>query len=434
MRRFYQQLWGWRETSAVPPAFLNMPRFFYIARDKIRKKITGVEESKNQDELIARLQAKGLIVIDVRLESKKIEAELKARPHKSKFKRGHFRVSADDLTLFCRQLATLLGAGVTILEALVIISKQVTSRRFYNVINDLKKDMEAGLSLHEAMAKSRSVFSQMWVNLVESGEASGNLAIVLSRLASYLEQAAKFRSKIISALIYPLILMVVGLGALLFLTIKIIPSFANLFTGFNIELPLLTQILIGASNFIRHYLIFLILAVIVIIFLIKSYISHPEGRRRYESFLFWLPLFGDFFRNLLVERFSSEMSTLIESGVPILYALELSERSVNNLIMGEIIHSVKEGVRQGRSLSVPMEKSEFFEPMVVQMVRIGEEVGDLSGMFKKLNSFYQEYVETFLTRFTSMFEPIMLVFIGLVIGIMVIGMFLPIFQISQIGG
>jgi type IV pilus assembly protein PilC len=283
------------------------------------------------------------------------------------------------------------------------------------------------------MAKCPRVFSDLWVNLVESGEASGNLAIVLSRLASSLERNEQFRSKIISALLYPAILLAVGLGALIFLTTKIIPTFAALFAGFNMQLPFLTRLLIGASSLIRQYVIFLIIAIAVAVFLIKRYIKIPDGRRRYEKFLFRLPLFGEFFRVLVVERFSSTMSTLIESGVPILYSLEVTERSVNNLVMGEIIRDVKEDVRQGRSLSAPMEKSGFFEAMVVQMVTIGEEVGDLSGMFKKIDSFYQEYVETFLSRFTSMFEPIMILFMGIIIGIMVIGMFLPIFQISQLG-
>ncbi len=410
-----------------------MPRFSYIAKDKTGKKISNVEECASKDELITRLQSKGLVVINVQPELKKVKARQKISPAEFIHRHRHYRITPHDLSLFCRQLATLIGAGVTILEALNIILRQVFSRRLYSAICDLRRKMEEGLSLHEAMATNRSVFSELWINLVESGEASGNLAGVLSRLAGYLERKARFRNKIISALIYPVILMIVGMAALLFLTVKIIPSFATLFSGFNVKLPALTMMLIGASNFIRRFLPLLAVGIIAVIFLVKGYISRPEGRKKYEGFLFRLPIFGDFFRDLVVERFSSEMTTLIESGVPILYALEISERSVSNLVMSEIIRNVKEGVRQGRSLSAPMEKSGFFEPMVVQMVNIGEEVGDLSGMFKKINSFYQESVETFLTRFTSMFEPIMLVVIGIIIGVMVVGMFLPIFQISRLG-
>ena len=410
-----------------------MPRFFYIARDNTGKKITGVEQRLNQDELVAWLQAKGLVVINIILESAGRGAKAKTQLSRPRFKRGHFRITANDLSLFARQLATLVGAGVTILEALYTISKQVSSRRLYNVIGDLRKDMEAGLSLHESMARYSKVFSPLWINLVESGEASGNLGIVLSRLASYLERDAQFRAKIISALIYPIILIVIGLGALIFLTIRVIPTFANLFASFKIQLPLLTRVIIGASNFMRHYLVYIILAVAAAVFVTRRYIRRPEGKRRFENFIFRIPIFGEFFRNLVIERLSSELSTLIESGVPILYALEITERSVNSLIVAEVIRHVKEEVRQGRSLSIPMQKSGFFEPMVVQMVNIGEEIGELSGMFKKINSFYKDYIETFLARFTAMFEPFMLVIVGIMIGIMVIGMFLPIFYISQIG-
>jgi type II secretory pathway component PulF len=268
---------------------------------------------------------------------------------------------------------------------------------------------------------------------VESGEASGSLAVVLNRLAAYLERNASFKRKIISAVIYPVILLIAGTGALLFLTIKIIPTFAQLFEGFKMQLPFLTRVLIKVSFFVRTYFLILVGLVLMGVFSFKRYISTPNGRRQFEKLEFNLPIFGDFFRVLIIERFSSEMSTLLESGVPILYSLEIAEHSVDNLIMADIVRRIKEDVREGKSLSRALEKYGFFDPMVVQMVNIGEEIGELSNMFKRLNLFYQEYVETFLTRFTSLFEPIMLLFMAVVIGIMVIGMFLPIFQIAQLG-
>ena len=353
---------------------------------------------------------------------------------KGKFSLKHNRITSADLTLFCRQLATLLGAGVTILKSLDIISQQVSSKRLYLVINDLKKNMEAGLSFHEAMAKHPEVFSELWTHLVESGEASGNLAVVLSRLAGYLERTAAFMKKIISALIYPAILFVAGISALLFMTIKIIPTFAEIFSGFHIKMPFLTLVLIYVSKFIRGYFLLIIAGLGAGVWFFRKFISTKEGKKKYEEFLLKLPVFGEFFHTLIIERFTSEMSTLVESGVPILYSLEIAERSVDNLVLGEIIRNIKDDVRAGKYLGLSLEKSNFFDPMAVQMINIGEEIGELSNMFKRLNAFYQEYLDTFLTRFTSMFEPIMLVFIGAVIGTMVIGMFLPIFQIAQIGG
>lgn len=411
-----------------------MAKFFYIARDNFGKKITGFEESSSAEEAVSRLQAKGLIVINVTPEYEDLKGLKEEVVSKSKFKFRHYGINSDDLVVFCRQLATLLGAGVTILKSLDIISMQVASFRLYNIIKNLQRNMEAGLSLHEAMAKHHSVFSELWVNLVESGEASGNLAMVLNRLATYLERNAAFKRKVISAIIYPAILVTAGLGALLFLTIKIIPTFAELFKGFDVQMPLLTQMLISFSEFLRKYFLFIFLGITAGFILLKRYIRTKDGRRQYETLKFKAPIFGEMFRALVIERFSSEMSTLVESGVPILYSLEIAEHSVGNLVMSDLIRKVKEDVRDGKPLNQPLAKSGFFEPMVVQMVAIGEEIGELSPMFKKINVFYQEYVETFLARFTTIFEPAMLVFMGILIGIMVIGMFLPIFQIAKITG
>ena len=411
-----------------------MPKFAYIARDIKGAKVTGTEESSTADELTSRLQLRNLVVVNIIPESKEetLAVAVQAEGKQRRFRR--YGVSGDDLVIFCRQLATLLGAGVTILKSLDIISKQVYSRKFYNVLRELEKHMEAGLSFHEAMSKYPNIFSELWINLVESGEASGNLAVVLNRLATYLERRSAFKRRIISSLIYPAILMVVGIGALLFLTVKIIPTFAELFKGFNVTLPLFTRVLIRVSYFIRKGMLGIIGMIIATAFILRRYIKTKDGRRRFEQLEFKLPLFGEFFRSLVVERFSSEMSTLIESGVPLLYSLEITEHSVSNSVMAGIVRKIKEDVREGKPLNSSLDKSKFFEPMVIQMVAIGEEIGELPQMFKRINTFYEEYTETFLARFTSMFEPIMLIFMGVVIGIMVVGMFLPIFQIASIGG
>jgi type II secretory pathway component PulF len=260
------------------------------------------------------------------------------------------------------------------------------------------------------------------------------LAIVLNRLAGYFERTAAFKRKIISALIYPMILLFASLGALLFMTIKIIPAFAEIFKGMDMEIPLLTKILIAFSVFLREKIFLVMGAAGVVIYLLKRYINTKAGRKRYENFKFRLPLLGEFFHAIAVERFSSEMSTLLESGVPILYSFEIAEHSVGNSVTAEVIRGIKDEVRDGKPLMDPFEKCGFFEPMVVQMVGIGEEIGELPQMFKKINAFYQEYTETFLGRIVSMFEPAILIFMGGVIGIIVVGIFMPIFQMTQIKG
>lgn len=405
-----------------------MPKFFYVTRDTSGNKVTGVEEAFFKDELVLRLQARGLIVVGVSGEKESKNASLTDR-----LRLRRYRITNQDLVLLCRQLATLLSAGVNILKSLDILSQQVASRKLYNVLIEMQRSMEQGLSLRDAIAKHPKVFSELWVNLVESGEAGGNLAIVLTRLASYLERNEAFKRQIISALIYPAILLLASVSALLFMTMKIIPIFAELFLGFNIELPQLTKILIAVSSFLRKYIFIIAGLEILGYYMFKKYTGTRKGRMRYEELKFKLPLFGEFYKALVVERFSSNMTTLLESGVPILYSLEITERNVSNLVLADIIHKVKEEVRAGKSFSQPLDNSKFFEPMVVQMVRIGEEIGELPDMFKKINAFYQESIQTFLNRFSVLFEPLMLVFLGVVIGVMVIGLFLPIFKLTEIG-
>jgi type IV pilus assembly protein PilC len=412
-----------------------MPRFYYIARNRLGAKETGMEESLTQEDAVIKIQSRGLVVINVIPEGSEAFGDPTA-DHilRVKFKPKHARITKEDLMLFCRQLSTLIGAGVTILMSLEIISKQVASRKLYDVSMDLKKNMEAGLSFHEALAAHPKIFSDLWINLVESGEASGNLAVVLNRLAAYLEKEAEFRNKIISALIYPAILTSAGVGALLFLSLKIIPNFAEIFKSFNIELPWLTQLLVSMSVFLKKYIIVIVLFIGAFIFIFRKYVETKSGRWNLEKFQFKLPVFGEFFLAFSIEKFSSEMATLLESGVPILYALEISGRSVNNLIVADVINKIKDDVREGKPMRDSLERSGFFEPMVIQMVSIGEEIGELPQMFKRINSFYQEYCDTFLTRFVSLFEPFVLIFIGGVIGLMVVGMFLPIFELAKISG
>ncbi|MDD5044991.1 MAG: type II secretion system F family protein [Candidatus Omnitrophica bacterium] len=411
-----------------------MAKYFYTVRDASGKKIVGYEDAASKEEAVSSLQSKGMVVISVAepFEGAKLEGAYQA-VSKPKYFKMHGRVKSNDLVLLSRQMATLLSAGVTVLRTVDILKKQVTSTRLLSTLNKVTKDMEAGLSLHESLAKHPKIFSDLWINLIESGEASGNLPLVLTRLASYLEKRAEFKRKIISALFYPVILLCVALGAITIFILFVIPTFQKLYQGFNITLPLPTQLLLDFSVFIRQAILFIIGGIIVLVWLFRRYVSTEHGRRQWEKFRFNLPLFGEFFQVSVIESFASEMSTLIESGVPILYALEITERSVNNKTVADIVRTIKEDVRTGKSLSNPLERSGFFSPMVVQMVTIGEEIGDLPNMFKKISIYYQEYTETFITRFAASFEPLMIVFMGAIIGTMVICMYLPIFKIASVG-
>ncbi|MDD5618494.1 MAG: type II secretion system F family protein [Candidatus Omnitrophica bacterium] len=416
-----------------------MSKFSYIARTKEGTKETGYVEAASRDEAITNLQRKDLVVTS--LVQYDTPATYKDHDEKratlSGGKKMHFKhrgVKSIDLVVFARQLSMLLGAGVSLMKALDVIGKQVDSERLYEVLSEMVKDMEAGRTFKDSLAKYKNIFSDMWLYLVETGEASGNLPIVLNHLANYLEDRQAFKSKIVSALMYPGVLFVVATGAVFFFVIKIVPTFTQILTSMNVALPIPTQILITISEVLRKNFVFLVLATIGLVFFIKKMLRVDSFRAVVERIQLSLPLFGNFFRFMMIETFCTTMSILIESGVPIIYALDISERSQPNKTMREIISNVKLNVREGKSFSVPLEKTGFFPPMVIQMVATGEEIGELANMFKRISKYYQEYLEAFVARFASLFEPLMIVFMGVIIGAMVISIFLPIFSLASASG
>lgn len=408
-----------------------MPRLSYIARDKEGKKLTGTEDAIDSDALLARLQNQGLVVIEIKPFEESV-AETRVKLKKSSGS-THRRVKINDLIILARQLAVMTDAGVTLLRSLEIVSQQVESALLYRAIRQIINDLEKGSSFSSALNKHPKIFSQFWSSLVEVGEASGNLPVILNKLADYLETKADFQSKLISASIYPGVLLVVSTGAIAFFALVIIPRFTEIFNTLNIPLPFLTQKLVGAFDFIKTKFLFILFLFGAIIFSIARFARTEFGRKQIEILLLKLPLFGKFYRVLIIERFTSQMAILIESGVPILYALEISERMVVSRSMAEVIRNIKNQVREGKLIAEPMNKSGFFTPMAVQMVLIGEETGELDKMLKRVAVFYQDYVGTFVNRLGTLIEPLMLIFMGAVVGTIVIAMFLPIFSIASGG-
>lgn len=409
-----------------------MPKFSYICRKKSGEKEAGVVEGPSQDEVLAQLQKKGLYVTSIiPFEVSKKDAVPTKDRRVARKQFTHGGVNDNDLVTFSRQLAMLLSAGISLLRALDVILKQVDSKKLSVIVVQVRQDMEGGKTFRDSLAKFPDIFSPLWINLIETGEASGNLPSVLDKLAHYLEESASFRRKIISALMYPGILLLVSVAAVFFFIIKIVPTFATILDSFGVELPLATKILITLSNVLRKRFLLMAGAIVGGVFFLKKLSKQPGISRMIEEVTFKLPIFGEFSRYLLLERFATTLSILIESGVPILYALEISERSAGSMKMAETIQYVKKNVKEGKNMAQPMEKSDFFTPMVVQMVAIGEEIGELSGMLKKIAKFYQEYLEVFVTRLAAIFEPLMIVFMGVIIGAMVISIFLPIFSLAS---
>ena len=411
-----------------------MPRFTYIARDENGKKKTAMIEAKDEDSVVLGLQNQGLFVI--RVFSGTIEDKgpkrLKVKREAPRF--SHSRIKLNDLVLFSRQMATMLDAGVTLLKTLDVILEQVESKTLYKAVSGVRDNLERGSSLSSALAKYPRIFSRFWVSLVEVGEASGNLPVVLERMAKFLEDKAEFQRKIMSGLMYPVVLFVICIGATSFFAFNIIPRFVEIFSSFGVPLPKLTQTIVNLFGFLREKVLFLILGISAIIFLLRKYAKTSVGRRQLEMVLFKVPLIGNFLKVLVTERFTSQMSILVDSGVPILYALEITQRMVGSLIMEAAIEDVKQSACEGQLIAGAMGRSGFFTPMVVQMILIGEETGELGNMLKKIAFFYEAYITTFVERFTVLFEPFMLVFMGAVVGTIVISMFLPIFSIATIGG
>jgi type IV pilus assembly protein PilC len=402
-----------------------MPFFRYLARDKSGKLIDEITETVSEEELVSGLQAKGLLVISVAL-APGVKANKKVDN-----RRYHSGIKPSDLIMFSRELATLLGAGVTLIKSLEILCKQIESKTLLRTVEQIKKDVEGGYTFQNALKKHDKIFSSFWINLVETGEASGHLPLSLEQVAAYLEDSAELKRKVMSALIYPIILVVVATSAIAIFLLRIIPIFTEIFKGFNVELPVLTQIVINISNVIRKYFFVAIGISITLVFLIKKYISTETGKWKFDEFILKIPVMGQLIKEIATERFASGLGTLIKSGVPILHALEITEKTAGNKVMEKALREVKTAVKEGKGMGQTMQASNLFSPLVVQMIMVGEEIGELGKMLDRISVFYKERVNTFIARFTTMFEPIILVFMGIVVGVIVIAMFMPIFSISN---
>lgn len=400
-----------------------MPRFIYKARDKKGKEIQDTREAATEEELITQLQNKGLLVVSITAKEIAKKRVVSTR---------HLRVTTDDLIIFARQLTTMLAVGVTLLKGLEVLSKQIESKRLFDAVQLIKHDIAAGSTFRDALAKHPKIFSQFWINMVETGEASGTLPVALEQLSNYLESTAAIRRKVTSALIYPVVLIAIAIVALTIFVVWIIPIFSQVFDAFDAQLPAITIAVIFFSNLIKKYLLIWFAMAATLAYLIYKYIHTEKGKWQFDCLKFKTPLLSSLFQKIAIERFASGLATLIESGVPILYGLDIVGKAVGNKVTEKAIGEVRESVRQGKGMAQPLEKSGVFTPMVVQMVSVGEEIGELGKMLKKISDFYKERIATTLTRMTTLIEPAVSVFMGIVIGILVISMFLPIFQLATI--
>lgn len=404
-----------------------MPTFEYVATDRTGKQVKGSQEAVSKEALIQQLREKGLMTKSV--EEKKTQAMVKKKTGR-RFFGG--KVSLRHLSIFCRQFATMINAGVSLVRCLDVLEQQTDSARLKEIIRDIETEVEGGATLSRSMAKFPLVFSNLATGLVRAGEVGGVLDETLERLATFLEKDMELRRKVKASMTYPVLVMVVAVGIVVFLVTFILPKFISLFRELGMtddKFPLPTLILIRISNFMTSKWYIVLVILFATWFAIDRLKRTKTGKRYYDIIKLRVPVFGSLNHKICIARFARTLSTLLASGVPILQAMETVAGTVDNEIISDAILLSRASIREGDTIADPLANSKMFPPMVVQMITIGEETGQLDQMLEKVADFYEGEVDAALESLTSALEPVLIVFLGVVVGFIVISMFLPLIAI-----
>lgn len=381
----------------------------------------GLYVGDNEAGLIAMLKNKNELVVS-------IERDIQSEAQIELFKK---RVKKKDLALFCRQFYTMISAGLSIVPCLEILVAQTANKSFKNAIADTYEEVQKGSTLSESMTLHKNVFPTILISMVEAGEVSGNLDTIMLRMAEHFEKENKTENKVKSAMVYPAVLAVVSVAVVVFMLVFIMPTFIEMFEGSGTELPGLTKMLINLSNSMQTHWYIYMSAVIAIVFGISMYMKTEEGTKFFDSLKLRLPVVKGTSTMLVTSRFTRTLSTLLSSGIPLIQAMEVVAKVVNNSIIEERLLSGIESIRKGVSLSKTVKDVGIFPPMVDSMIKIGEESGSLDDMLYKTADFYDEEAEASIQKLTSLIEPLMIVFMGLTIGFIVISMYLPMFDMMK---
>jgi type IV pilus assembly protein PilC len=424
-----------------------MANFQYSALDAKGEQTTGVVTATNEAEAIQQLRAKGLYPTQIQEEGKGHKGKMVA-PAKSKAKSAvkssksqlGGRVKPKNLMIFTRQLATLIDSGLPLLRSLTVLEKQEPHPVLRATIGSLAENVQGGSTFSESLAQHPRIFNKLYVNMVKAGELGGVLEIVLNRLAEYQEKAQKLKNKIVSAMVYPVIVMFIAIAILVFLMIFIVPKFKEMFATTDSQLPLISRIVFGTSEFFLARPLFVpnIVFIFVVfglgVFLFNFWGRTKGGRQAIDTLKLKLPVLGDIQRKSAVSRFSRTLGTLVTSGVPILQALNITRDTAGNVVISQAIEKVHEAVKEGETIVTPLQASGVFPNMVISMVDVGEETGQLPEMLLKVADVYDDEVDNSVTALTSILEPIMIVFLALVVGSVVFALFLPLIKmISTMG-
>ena len=400
-----------------------MPVFVWKGRTLAGEIQSGEIEVARQEEAVEFLRKKRILVSSVRQKAGGL-----ALPKLG----GGPSVSTKDLAIFTRQFATMISAGLPLVQCLDVLAKQSSKPSFGRVIGEVTREVEAGSTLSDALGKHKGVFDDLFRNMVAAGEAGGVLDEILMRLATYIEKADALKRKVQSAMVYPMVVLTVALGATIFMLIFIIPTFAKMFSDFGGELPLPTRVVLGVSQLLQSWWWVGILATVSGVLATQRYYQTEDGQRNIDALILKLPILGDVMLKGSVARFTRTLGTLISSGVPILQGLEITAKTAGNKVIAEAIMTARASIREGETVSAPLKSSGVFPPMVVQMISVGEQTGALDEMLTKIAVFYESEVDVAVDTLTSVIEPVMIVVMGGIVGGMVVAMYLPMFKLINV--
>lgn len=401
-----------------------MSGFRYAAKDRMGRSVSGVTEAIDQKSLVEALRKQELTIISVQ--------EEKVRAKSGFFSKSRKKVKLAELVLFSRQMATMIDSGIPLVQALEILSEQIENKGFQRIMQDVKKDVAAGSSFQEALSKHPQAFSPLFISMVKAGESSGSLDSIMDRLAAYIEKTDSLMRKVRSALIYPSVVSGMAVVITLILLMKVVPVFKNIFTDFGGELPLPTQILVTISDFLIHNFILWAGATALGLVALGRFLKTSRGVWIFDNFKLKMPVFGVIIRKVAVSKFSRTLATLVKSGVPILSALEIVGKTSGNKVIENAVSKVRSSIREGENITTPLMRAKVFPPLVVRMIAVGEQTGELEKMLTKIADFYDDQVDAAVAGITSLIEPLIIAFLGIIIGTIVICMFLPIFKISTL--
>jgi type IV pilus assembly protein PilC len=405
-----------------------MAEFQYSIKDKKGKSQNGTIEAPSQQAATSKLREKSSIIISIK-PVKKSSFSFDITPSLNSIK-----ITIDELAVFSRQLATMVNAGLPLVQGLEILSEQSEKKSFKLIITKVKESVEGGSSLSEALAKYPRAFSGLFINMVSAGEASGMLDDILMRMATYLEETSKLQKKVKSAMVYPVVITLTAVTITIFMLVKVVPSFAEIYSGFGADLPGPTQLLLTISNVVTQYLLLVILGIVglVIGFAVAS--RSEKGKLIIDNTSLHIPIAGKLIKKVAISRFSRTLSTLTKSGVSILTSLDIVAKTCGNKVVEKVIRNVLDSVKGGETIAQPLSKSPIFPPLVVKMIAVGEQTGSLEEMLVKVANFYDSEVATTVDGLTSLIEPVIIVILGVVIGGIVLALYLPVFNIANLIG